>query len=124
MALNIDVVPISSLEFISTTKTDKKYLVPLIDARRGNVYASIYDKELNIIKPDKLVNLKEFIKNMDSDYEFLSYDNIEIDGLVKPNIDIIKLINKHREDKGINPHNLNPNYLKLTEAEENRLKND
>ena len=35
-----------------------------------------------------------------------------------------KIINKYIDDNGANPHNLKPNYLKLTEAEENRLKND
>ena len=37
---------------------------------------------------------------------------------------LIKIVNKHISDTGINPHELKPNYLKLTEAEENRLKND
>ena len=36
----------------------------------------------------------------------------------------LKIINKHKNDKSINPHSVNPNYLKLTEAEESRLKND
>jgi len=121
-ALKKDIIPISSLELMATTYTDKKYLVPMIDARRGNVFAGIYDKELNCIKEDKLVNLNEFINNLNNDYELLSYDNIGVDSIVKPNIDILKIINKHIEDKGINPHNLNPNYLKLTEAEENKDK--
>jgi len=123
-ALNKTVIPLSSLELISTTNTDKKYLVPLIDARRGNVFTGVYDKQLNCIVSDKLINLEEFVKSLNSEYEFVSYDDIKVDNLLKPNIDILKIINKHINDKGINPHNLNPNYLKLTEAEENKLKND
>ena len=120
-ALKKDIIPLSSLELIATTNTSKKYIVPMIDARRNNVFAGIYDNNLNCIKEDKLISRDE-LSNLDEDYEFVSYDNIA--GVIKPNIDVLKIINKHINDKGINPHNLNPNYLKLTEAEENKLKND
>lgn len=123
-ALKKEINSLSSLELMATTKTNKKYLVPMIDARRGNVFAGIYDKELNCIKSDKLVNLKEFINDLNNEYEFVSYDSVDIKTLIKPEIDVLKIISKHIKDKGINPHNLNPNYLKLTEAEENKINND
>lgn len=121
-ALKKDIISISSLELMATTNTDKKYLVPMIDARRGNVFAGIYDTQLNLIKSDKLVSLNELVENLDSSYEFISYDNIEIDGLVNPDIDILKIVCKHKDDESLNPHNVNPIYLKLTEAEEKREK--
>lgn len=121
-ALKKIIVPISSLELLATTKTDKEYLVPMIDARRGNVYAAIYDSKLNNIKKEKLYSIDEF-KNLDLKYELVSYDKLSVEGIIKPNVDLIRIINKHENDIGINPHNLNPNYLKLTEAEENK-KND
>ena len=120
-ALKKDIIPLSSLELIATTNTSKKHIIPMIDARRGNVFAGIYDIDLNCIKEDKLISLEK-LSDLNNDYEFISYDNI--DGCIKPNIDVLKIINKHVNDEGINPHNLNPNYLKLTEAEENKLKND
>lgn len=120
-ALKKDIIPLSSLELMATTYTDKKYLVSMIDARRGNVFGGIYDTELNSIKEDKLINLNELITNLTDDYEFISYDNINLE-VINPSIDILKIVNKHINDKGINPHNLNPNYLKLTEAEESREK--
>lgn len=119
-ALDKDVIPISSLELLATTPTDKKYLVPMIDARRGNVFAGIYDKNLNLIEDDKLISLKELINRTDDNYEFISYDDL-LEGVKKPDIDIKKIINHHMKDKSINPHKLNPRYLKLTEAEENLL---
>lgn len=122
--LKKEIVPISSLELIATTNTDKKYVVPMIDARRGNVFAGIYDNNLNCIKEDKLVNLEEFVSNLNNDYEFVSYDKIDNEKVINPNIDVLKIIKKHINDESINAHNLNPNYLKLTEAEENKLKND
>lgn len=116
-ALNRKIIPLSSLELIATTNTEKKYLVPMIDARRGNVFAGIYDKNLNVIKKDSLINLNELTSKLDTNYELVSYD--EISGSVRPKINILKVISRHSNDNGVNPHNLNPNYLKLTEAEVN-----
>jgi len=118
-ALKKEIIPLSSLELIATTDTLKRYIVPMIDARRNNVFAGIYDNNLNCIKEDKLVSIEE-ISNLNSDYEFVSYDNIKLDNVIKPSVDVLKIIKKHINDEEINPHNLNPNYLKLTEAEESR----
>ena len=35
---------------MSSIDTDKKYIIPMIDARRGNVFGAIYDNNLNNIK--------------------------------------------------------------------------
>lgn len=115
-ALNIDVIPISSLEFIATTKTEKKLIAPLIDAKRGNVFAAVYDDELGIVEREKLINLDLFLEGKNNDIVFISNDNIE--NTIKPNTDIMKIINKHINDEPIDSHSLKPNYLKLTEAEE------
>lgn len=123
-ALNIKVTPISSLELMATTPSTKKFIVPLIDARRGNVYAGVYDKDLNTILDDKLISISEILRFETLDYEFISYDEIKSIETTKPNTDILKIVNKHMNDEGINAHELKPKYLKLTEAEENRLKND
>lgn len=121
-SLNKKVIPVSSLEYIATTHSNKKFLIPMIDARRDNVFAGVYSNDLECIHDDYLVNIEELLKDKNNDYELISYDNIE--NTVKPNPDVIKIINKHINDCGINPHELKPNYLKLTEAEEKRLKND
>ena len=121
-ALKIDVVPLSSLELMATTSTETKYIVPMIDARRGNVFAGIYDVDLNVIKEDSLVNLNDLVCSLDDNYTLVSYDNIL--SSKRPKVDILKIISKHSSDTGINPHKLSANYLKLTEAEEKRLKND
>ena len=123
-ALSIPVVPISSLELMATTNSNKKYVVPLIDARRGNVYAGVYDNDLNVVLEDKLVSVSEILRFETIDYEFVSYDEIKGIETIQPNTDILKIVNKHINDEGINAHSLKPKYLKLTEAEENRLKND
>ena len=118
--MNIDIVPVSSLEVLATTNTEKKYLCPIIDARRGYVYTGLYDNELNVIIENKYTKLEDFISNLKYNKEdilFISYDNL-LEQIVKPSYDINKLINKHFEDLSLNPHEVNHIYLKLTEAEE------
>ena len=105
--LNIPIIKLSELELLATTKTDTKYNVSLIDARRGYVYAGIYDKDLNCYLEDQHILLND-IKYPDSYTVIDNYDNI----------DLLKIIKKHEFDEPINPHDLKPNYLKKTEAEE------
>lgn len=105
--LNIPIIKLSELELLATTNTDTKYNVSLIDARRGYVYAGIYDKDLNCYLQDQHILLND-IKYPDS---YTIIDNYN-------NIDLIKMIKKHEFDDPINPHDLKPNYLKRTEAEE------
>lgn len=116
--LKIKVVPISSLELMASIDTDKDYIAPLIDARRDYVFAGLYDKNLNSIIEDKHILLDEFKSLVkDKDLVYVSHDEFDFD-VVNSSYDIIKVINKHVNDEGVNPHTLNPNYLKLTEAEE------
>lgn len=126
-ALNIEIVPISSLELLASTSASTDYIIPYIDARRGNCYTAIYDNNLNIIKNDQFTNFETFINKIDPSktFKIVTYDYLEHDDKILPQIDVIKVVNKHKNDKPVNPHSLNPNYLKITEAEENlKKKND
>ena len=118
-SLKIKVVPISSLEVMSSTNTSKKYIAPLIDARRDYVFAALYDNNLNSVIKDSYILLDEFKSKVeDKDILFISHDNFEFE-TNDSDYDILRVVEKHRNDVGVNPHQLNPNYLKLTEAEEN-----
>ena len=114
------IISISELALLATTSINKKYIVPYIDARRNAVYAGIYDKNLNSVMADAYISIDDLMKKIDhiEDVEFVSYyDNIE--HTIEPNIDIEKIVQKHYDDEGNNPHQVVPNYLKRTEAEEN-----
>lgn len=119
-ALKKTVIPISSLEFIATTSVKEDYIVPIIDARRDCVYAGIYNEHLDAIMSDRYISIDDLKKEIgNKSIKFISYDEFESIDSMKPRIDIIKIVEKYKRDKGINPHKLNPNYLKLTEAEMN-----
>lgn len=119
-SLNIDIIPISSLEIMASYDSDKKYVCSFIDARRGFVFAGVYDKDLNTYMGDRYISfddLLEKINDIKEDTLFVSNDSNFI-SCIEPKIDVEKIVLKHFNDKSINPHKVNPIYLKLTEAEE------
>ena len=122
-ALNKPICTISSLEAMSLTDDEFDYHVPLIDARRGYVFAGIYDKDNNAILKDqyiKLSVLETAINNMSDNFTYITNDDFDIKGNIKKyDPDILKIVLTYRDREPVNPHGLDANYLKLTEAEEN-----
>ena len=57
-SLNIDIVGVSSL-YVLATGVEGDYIVPIIDARRGYVYAGIYDRNYNVVMEDCYISLEE-----------------------------------------------------------------
>lgn len=124
-AKKIKCVPISSLEVLASTNVSNELVIPMIDARRDCVYGSIYDRELNPVLVDSYISLESLSNNIpkDKSYTFICDDDITyFDDIKKSDVDVLKVINKHKNDEGVNPHVLNPSYLKMTEAEANLLK--
>lgn len=111
-SLNIPVIPLSSLEILASDNK-KGNRVSLIDARRGYVYAGVYDENLNLIEPNQYI----LLTTVQEKYQCLFFSYDKINNSIYPEIDILKVVKKHENDKAINPHELNPNYLKITEAE-------
>ena len=68
----------------------------------------------------KLEDLQKELENI-PDYEFITND--EFEGLETTAYvpDMLKIVEYFKDKKEINPHAVNPEYLKLTEAEENRI---
>ena len=108
--LNIEIASISELETMASGYDE--VVCPIIDARRGYVFAGIYDGIKNIA-PDRYISYDEITKGFKGKIVSYDYENAS-----EPKVDILKLINKYK-DESINPHLLVPNYLKKTEAEEN-----
>ena len=121
---SIPITTITSLEAMALSSTNSTNHVPIINARRGYVYSAIYDKDMNeILKPQhiKFVDLKEKLKDIDN-YEFISNDEFDEElELSSYSPDYLKIVDKYKDKENINPHAVNPEYLKLTEAEESKL---
>ena len=120
-SLNIPITTITSLEAMSISSKEKKIHVPMINARRGYVYAAIYDENQKVIhKPEhmKWDDVEKEIHNLNS-VEIISNDEYDWDVETVPyQPDFVKIVETFKEKEPMNPHAVNPEYLKLTEAEE------
>ena len=120
-ALNINITPISGLTAMAISCHNDTYKMPLIDARRGFVYGAIYDKDNNKVVEDSHIYLQDLLdKSKDlSDITVITNNDININlEKVKYDPDILKIVKRYENNEGINPHLVNPIYLKKTEAEE------
>ena len=66
-SLKKDVIPFSSLDLLATVDSNNDYIVPLIDARRGYVFAGIYDNHLICIMNDAYIKLDDLLEKIDND---------------------------------------------------------
>ena len=92
----------------------------MIDARRKCVYAGIYDRDYNEVMNDIYISLDELnekVKDLNN-ICFISNDNIKDIDVQNVKLDVQKIYDYYKDNDGINPHSLMPNYLKKTEAEE------
>ncbi len=117
-SLNIDIVGVSSL-YVLATGVEGDYIVPIIDARRGYVYAGIYDKNYNVVMEDCYISLEELsnrVSELDSDVIYVSSDGFNGSIEYSPNIErVFKYLNR---DNVSDSFSFVPNYLKRVEAEE------
>ena len=122
-SLKKKIIPVSELQVMASTKTDTDYLIPMIDARRNCVYAGIYDRNLNTVLSDQYLSiedLKKEVEKLDGSYTYLCDTKLDqLDHCIPSHPNLSKVLKYHENDVGINPHQVNPNYLKKTEAEEN-----
>lgn len=126
-SLKVPITTITSLEAMAASSKKDLVRVPIIDARRGFCYAAIFDEnEKVILEPTYITyeKLEEKLKNI-SKYKVISNDQeklqMKADVIESYDPDFIEIVREFKNKKEINPHAVNPNYLKLTEAEESRL---
>ena len=123
--LNIPITTITSLEAMAKSIKTDKLIVPIINARREACYASIFDGNKEIL-PGAYMTLEKLnmmLLGLNKEYVYVSNDKFNFE-TEKYNPDIMNIVNYYKDKECINPHLVNPLYLKLTEAEENRLKDN
>ncbi|MBN2505050.1 MAG: tRNA (adenosine(37)-N6)-threonylcarbamoyltransferase complex dimerization subunit type 1 TsaB [Bacilli bacterium] len=111
---NVRVSTVSSLALLAS-RSDNEYVVPMIDARRGNAFvACLRQKQgiLHYVIDDSLENRDEFLEKLEHPYE------VVLEGV--PSIE--KIIASNFLSPVDSIHELVPNYLQVTEAERNRHK--
>lgn len=122
-SLNIPIITITSLEAMACSCNFKGVLIPVIDARRGYVYTAIYNDNKEILEPQHIEITELYQKLVSFDrYVFITNDCLDLDAeKCSYDPDILKIVKMYVEKEAVNPHSVNPNYLKLTAAEESRI---
>lgn len=125
-SLNIPITTITSLEAMMLSNEKDAYKVPVIDARRQYVFGAIYDSNnRQILKPQhiKIEDLKQEMASLDNYVVITNNEDLEedFDNIEAYNPNILKIVEYFKDKEPLNPHAVNPDYLKLTEAEESKL---
>lgn len=132
--LNIPVIGVSSLRALSLHATGDDYVCSFLDARRGLVYAGLYDKEGNEVLPEVNIMIDEWLEKLvalNRQVTFVSPDIDKFQSLIderlgeqaqfKPNGHHLMraglLAEVGKDLTPTDPHLLIPNYLRLVEAE-------
>ena len=144
-AQKIELVGISSLKVLSANSMSDSnhYIVPIIDARRQNIYTGLYKRDtegkLVAVSADVHLESGEYAKQLlelDGTFELIGLDAPEFYETFKAVLgDRVMLVHPTQnaprasalaflaqEAAVIGVHDLVPSYLKLAEAEENWLK--
>ena len=125
-SLNIPITTITSLESMAITSKNDLIRVPIIDARRGYCYTTIVDENDNFILEPTYITYEKLKQELEKikDYKIITNDQDKVEVAAKTwetySPDIVKIVGKYKNKEELNPHAVNPNYLKLTEAEESR----
>lgn len=120
-ALKKDIIPVSSLLGYALGYDGYDYYVSALDARRGYVYAAIYNSNYEAVLDEQYISIHELnsiISSLNGD--ILITGDIDInDKKTNPIlIDALKIIKNYKNEQAIPAHSLNPHYLKRVEAEE------
>ena len=92
--LNINVVPVPSLEILSNINQTNKNSLVILDARKNKVYYAIYDKDNNFIKQPDSMNFEDIVELIKSnDYEIIADTSIS-NKLEENNVQSINYENK------------------------------
>ena len=128
-ALSKKISVISSLEAMAASIDNFDYVVPMIDARRGYVFAGIYDQNGKAVMNNQYIQkstLEIAMDQLPGKICVVNNDNLSCQSFpsfsFKPNY--LKIISRFQNNEELNPHLVYPEYLKRTEAEENHIKNN
>jgi tRNA threonylcarbamoyl adenosine modification protein YeaZ len=126
-ALKKQVIPVSSLLVNTFGYSDYEYYISVINARRDHIYAAIYDKNYQVVLKEQYMSIAAIdsaIETLNGSYIIVGDININNKECNPPKIDLLKTIEYCENLESVMPHSLNPNYLKMVEAEEKLMVNN
>lgn len=110
-ALNKEIVPVSSLKMKILGYSNYDNYISIMKDKRNMSFMGIYDSNYNTIF-EGLVSeeeIEEKISKLQGNNKIIRYDS---DDANRHTVDILSIIKYYNNTDNINPHNVNPNYLK------------
>ena len=125
-SFNLKLIPVSTLKAYALSFSESDYYISVLDARRNFVYASIYNSNYDELLKETYINVDELYEKIKGLNNKTLIGNINIKDInaTTPNLNILKIYNYYKDEIGVNPHSLVPNYLKRVEAEEKLEENN
>ncbi|NJH67176.1 tRNA (adenosine(37)-N6)-threonylcarbamoyltransferase complex dimerization subunit type 1 TsaB [Staphylococcus agnetis] len=127
--LNIPLYGVSSLSALAATVDDKSAtIVPIFNARRGFVFAGVYqwhNDSLTCVIDDQYIELASLITKVASmdNVVFVGEDTEQFEGELEQFSTVSNLPQAHQmyflKGQPVDVHTFVPSYLKLSEAEQN-----
>jgi len=119
-SFNLKLIPISTLKAYALSYSNYNYYVSVIDARRNFVYASIYNSNYDELLKETYISINDLYEKIKDLKNIKLIGNINIKDInhTIPNLNIKNIYDYYKDEMGVNPHSLVPNYLKKVEAEE------
>lgn len=119
-SLGTHLIPVSTLEEYIYDACNYDYYVPVIEDKKDKLYFSVFDKDKNRVIDDSYGTLEEFLNHIKRYNNLVIISDNEYEGytVCKKEINVLKMIDKLKNRKPINPHLLKPNYIKRIEVED------
>lgn len=118
----IKIIPISSLKMRSIS-IPHDICLSLIDAHHDNYYVGLYNKENDELIQEQFTTKEKVLELIEKYSPTIISDKsgiIDKYNYQKQNIDIEKIVEYYQDKKSLNPHLVNPNYLKKPQALEGK----
>ena len=108
---------ISNLRALSSFgKTANQLRVPILDARRGDVYTAVYDAHLRLVKPETVDKLESFLASLDAAAQYEVVSQIETPRALAGAVALCAELDGC-EGKWQDPAKLDANYVRRSDAE-------
>ena len=109
--LNKQITPVSSLKMKILEFNGYDNYISIMKDKRDKSFIGIYNNNYDTIFEGLIsdVEIEERISNLSGNNKIIRYDSEDVD---RKDLDVLSIVNYYDKIPTVNPHNVNPNYLK------------
>ncbi|MBE6152837.1 MAG: tRNA (adenosine(37)-N6)-threonylcarbamoyltransferase complex dimerization subunit type 1 TsaB [Firmicutes bacterium] len=109
--LNKQITPVSSLKMKILEFNGYDNYISIMKDKRDKSFIGIYNNNYDTIFEGLISDeeIEERISNLSGNNKIIRYDSEDVD---RKDLDVLSIVNYYDKIPTVNPHNVNPNYLK------------